>query len=109
MKVPARAGEPGQELMGAAAGVSPDQHPAPQIRRWLPRWLLSDRVLCLVGVPGGSPRYQDGRMLMALATTNTARSRDTADSNVISIFDQCLIADTSVGLNAVAVANDMCR
>ena len=47
-------------------------------------------------------------MLMALATTSTARAADTADSNVMSIFDQRLMADTSVGLNAVAVANDMC-
>ena len=37
---------------------------------------------------------------MALAITSTARRRDTADWNVMSIFDQCLIADTSVGLNA---------
>ena len=50
-----------------------------------------------------------GRMLMALAITSTARRRDTADWSVISIFDQCLIADTSVGLNTVETTNSMCR
>jgi hypothetical protein len=34
VQAPARLGEPGQELMGAAAGVSPDQHlPAHLLRQ----------------------------------------------------------------------------
>jgi len=46
---------------------------------------------------------------MALATTRVASASDTVDSRIIRSLAQRLIAETSVGLNAVAVLNDRAR
>ena len=43
------------------------------------------------------------KKLIARAITSAPRPRDTAASVIISSLARCLIAETSVGLNAVAV------
>ncbi len=45
----------------------------------------------------------------ARATTKTATSNETVSSSIIESLAHGLMADTSVGLNAVAVVNDRCR
>ena len=45
----------------------------------------------------------------ALATTSGATSSEIASSVIIMSCAHDLIAETSVGLNAVAVVNDRCR
>jgi hypothetical protein len=49
------------------------------------------------------------RMLTARETTRTATSSEIASSVIIMSFAQGLIAETSVGLNAVAVVNERWR
>ena len=49
------------------------------------------------------------KMFTALATTSSATSSEIASSVIIMSFAHGLIAETSVGLNAVAVVNDRCR
>lgn len=46
---------------------------------------------------------------MALAITRVARMSEAADSSTMIILAQGLIAETSVGLNAVAVLKDIAR
>ena len=48
-------------------------------------------------------------MLTARAITRTPMTRETADSVIIISLAHRLIAETSVGLNAVAVQNDSDR
>lgn len=48
-------------------------------------------------------------MLTARAITRSAKSREIADSNAVRSFDQRLMGETSVGLNAVAVLKDSVR
>ena len=49
------------------------------------------------------------RMLTARDTTSMATIREIAASAIIISLAQVLIAETSVGLNAMAVMNDRCR
>ena len=49
------------------------------------------------------------KMFTARATTNNAITSDIASSTIISSLAQDLIAETSVGLNAVAVVNERWR
>ena len=49
------------------------------------------------------------RMLTALETTRIATSSEMASSAIIMSLAHPLMADTSVGLNAVAAVNDRCR
>ena len=61
---PSRLGQPGQELMGAAAGVGADQHLAPQVRRQLGQ--RQPRRLDVVGGgvrPGVPGPQHDGQRL----------------------------------------------
>ena len=91
------------------------EHPAARCDRGAhghARWTAPRRVDdgALAGSAGeGASGQGPGSRLIARAMTRTASNSDTADSNDIIIFDQCLIADTSVGLTAVEIANDMCR
>ena len=48
-------------------------------------------------------------MFTARETTSTATTSEIAASDIIMSFAQDLIAETSVGLKAVAVVNDRCR
>jgi hypothetical protein len=48
-------------------------------------------------------------MFTARETTSTATTSEIASSAIIMSFAHGLIAETSVGLNAVAVVNDRCR
>ena len=45
----------------------------------------------------------------ARATTSSATTKEMASSVIITILAQVLTAETSVGLNAVAVENERCR
>lgn len=49
------------------------------------------------------------RMLTARAITSSATTSEIASSAIIRSLAQGLIAETSVGLKAVAVENDKCR
>ena len=49
------------------------------------------------------------KMFTALETTRIATTSEIASSAIIMSFAQGLIAETSVGLNAVAVANERWR
>ena len=55
----------------------------------------------------GTRRYF--KMFTARETTSTATTSEIAASNIIMSLAQDLIAETSVGLKAVAVVNDRCR
>lgn len=57
----------------------------------------------------GEPRLPYFRMLTARATTNIAINSEMVSSSIIMSLAQGLMADTSVGLNAVAVVNERCR
>ena len=59
--------------------------------------------------PGGPAGAGYLRMLTALETTRIATSSEIASSVIIMSFAQGLIAETSVGLNAVAVVNERWR
>ena len=48
-------------------------------------------------------------LLIALEMTSVASTRDDDDSRIMIVLPQRLIAETSVGLNAVAVLNDSAR
>ena len=57
-------------------------------------------------------RYQEpaaGKMLIARAMTRSATTRETLDSAMTRSLAHGFTADTSVGLNAVAVLNDIAR
>jgi hypothetical protein len=49
------------------------------------------------------------KMFTARATTSSATTSEIVSSPIIMSFAQGLIAETSVGLNAVAVVNERCR
>ena len=49
------------------------------------------------------------KMFTAREMTSTATTSEIASSNIIMSFAQGLIAETSVGLKAVAAVNERCR
>ena len=61
--------------------------------------------------PNRSPGTSHGylKMFTARETTSTATTSEIASWAIIMSFAQGLIAETSVGLNAVAAVNERCR
>src|SRR5215472_1382957 len=64
-------------------------------------WTVSDRWHACW--QAGRPVWSYFKILIARAITSAPMPRDTAASVIISSLAECLIAETSVGLKAVAV------